>query len=142
MSVTLPAHGGGSLDGEDGDTVGEDVELVVLVLGIEDLEARNGDDTGNNVVVLLEVGGSLDGDADLGTGGDDGNGSVGGLNGDVRTLQSSLNAGILKLGQVLTGKGQNAGGVLRGESRVVGSTGLVAISGTPDHAVGESTEVS
>lgn len=142
MSVTLPAHGGGSLDGEDGDTVGEDLELVVLVLGIEDLEARNGDDTGNNVVVLLEVGGSLDGDADLGTGGDDGNGSVGGLNGDVGTLQSSLNAGVLKLGQVLTGKGQNAGGVLRGESRVVGSTGLVAISGTPDHAVGESTEVS
>ena len=142
VSVALPAHGGESLDGEDGDVVGEDLELVGLVLGIEDLEARNGDNAGGNAVLLLEVGGSLDTDADLGTGGDEGDGSVGGLEGDVGTLEGLLDGGSLELGQVLTGEGQNAGGVLGGQSRVVGSAGLVAVSRAPDHAVGQSTEVS
>jgi hypothetical protein len=142
VSVTLPAHGGSGLDREDRDTVGEDLELVLLVLGIEDLEARDGDDTSNDVVLLLEVRGCLDGDADLRTGGDDGDGGVGGLDSDVGTLQGSLNAGVLKLRQVLTGKGQNAGRVLGGDSGIVGSASLIAVGRTPDHAVGEGTEVS
>jgi transketolase len=36
---------------------------IVLGLSIEDLEARNGHNTGSDTVLLLEVGGSLNGDA-------------------------------------------------------------------------------
>jgi hypothetical protein len=142
VGVTLPTHGGASLDGQDGDTVGQDRQAVGLVLSIEDLEARNGDNAGSDAVLLLEVGSSIDTDADLGTGGDDGDGSVGGVNSDIGTLESTLDGGVLELGQVLTGQGQDGGSVLGGQSRVVGSAGLVAISGTPDHAVGHGTEVS
>jgi hypothetical protein len=142
VRVALPTHGGAGLDGQHGDAVGEDLETVGLVLGIEDLEARNGHNTGSDTVLLLEICGSLDGDADLGTSGDNGDGSVGGVNSDVTTLQGALDSGELKLGQVLAGQGHDGRGVLGGQGRVVGSAGLVAVSGTPDHAVGEGTEVS
>lgn len=142
VRVALPAHGRGGLDGQDGDAVGENLELVLLGLSIEDLKARSGDDTGNNAVLLLEGGGGVDGDADLGTGGDQSDSSVGGIDGDVGTLDGGLNGRVLQLGQVLTGEGEDGGGVLGGQSHVVGSAGLVAVSGTPDHAVREGTEVS
>lgn len=142
MSVTLPTHGGAGFNGQNGDTVGQDRQAVLLVLSIEDLEARNGDNAGSDTVLLLEVGGSIDTDADLGTGGDNGDGSVGGVNSNVGTLKGTLDGGVLELGQVLAGQGQDGGSVLGSQSRVVGSAGLVAVSGTPDHAVGHGTEVS
>ena len=142
MGVALPTHGAESLDGENGDTVGKNLEAVLLGLGIEDLEARNGHDTGSNTVLLLEVGSGLNGDADLGTSGDDGDGSVGGVDSDVTTVKSVLEGRELKLGQVLTGQGHDGRSVLGGDGGVVGSGGLVTVSGAPHHAVGESTEVS
>jgi len=142
VRVALPAHGAEGLDGEHGNAVGQDGEAVGLVLDVEYLEAGNRDDTGGNAVLLLKVLGSLNTDADLGTGGDDSNGGVGGVDSDVTTLHGTVNAGQLQLGQVLTGQGQDTRGVLGSKSHVVGSTGLVAISGAPNHAVGQSTEVS
>lgn len=142
VRVAFPAHGGEGLNGQDGDTVGEDRESVFLALGIKDLEAGNGDNAGGDVVLLLEVGGSLDTDADLGTSGDEDDVGVGSGKDGVTTLQTVLDGGVLQLGQVLAGEGQNAGGVVGGQSRVVGSAGLVAVSRAPDHHVGQSTEVS
>lgn len=142
VGVALPTHGAESLDGENGDTVGENLEAVLLGLGIEDLEARNGHNTGSNTVLLLEVGSGLNGDADLGTSGDNGDGSVGGVNSDVTTVESVLEGRELKLGQVLTGQSHDGRSVLGGDGRVVSSGGLVTVSGAPDHAVGEGTEVS
>lgn len=142
VRVALPAHGRGGLNGEDGDVVGENLELVLLRLSVEDFEARNGDDTGDDTVLLFEGGGGFDGDADLGTGGDQSDSSVGGVDSDVGTLDGGLDGRVLQLGQVLTGEGEDGGGVLGGQSHVVGSAGLVAVGGTPDHAVGEGTEVS
>lgn len=141
MRVALPAHGGAGLDGQNGDAVGENLEAVLLVLSIEDLEAGHGDNTGSNAVVLLEIFGSLDTDADLGTGGDQSDSSVGGLDGNVTTADGVLDGGVLQLGQVLAGQGQNGGSVLGGQSHVVGSAGLVTVSRAPDHAVRQSTEV-
>jgi hypothetical protein len=142
VRVALPTHGGAGLDGQNGDAVGQDLEAVLLGLGVEDLEARNRHNTGNDTVLLLEVGGGLDGDADLGTSGDNGDGGVGGVDNDVTTVQSALDGGELELGQVLAGQGHDGRSVLGGNGGVVGSAGLVAVGGTPDHAVGQSTEVS
>lgn len=140
VGVALPAHGGAGLDGQNGDAVGQDLQAVLLGLRVKDLEARNGDNTG------LDALGSegldrVDTDADLGTGGDDGDGGFRVLDGDVTTLDGLLDGRVLELGQVLAGQGQNAGGVLGGNSHVVGGAGLVAVSGAPDHAVGQSAEV-
>ncbi|MCV5073599.1 hypothetical protein OFB51_26785, partial [Escherichia coli] len=60
---------------------------------------------------------------------------------DVATLDGLLDGGTLKLGKVLARESEDAGGVLGGKGDVVGSAGLVAIGRTPDHAVGEGTEV-
>lgn len=141
VRVALPTHGGQSLNGQDGNAVGKDLESVVLGLSIEDLEARDGDNTSDDVVLLLEVCSGLDTDADLGTGGDEGDGGVGGLDDGVGTLQSSLNGRVLELRQVLTSEGKDARSVLGGDCGVVGSAGLVAVGGTPNHAVREGTEV-
>ena len=141
VSIALPAHGGGGLNRQDRDVVREDLELVGLVLRVEDFEARNGDNADSEAVLLLEGGGGINTDVDLRAGGDEGEGGVGSLQHGVSTLQGTLNSGALKLRQVLTGKGQNAGGVLGGQRRVVSSAGFVAISRAPDHAVGQGTEV-
>jgi hypothetical protein len=142
VRVALPTHSGAGLDGQHGNAIGQDLETVLLGLDIEDLEARDGHNTGSDTVLLLEVGGSLNGNADLRTSGDDGDGSVRGVDGDVTTLQGALNGGELKLGQVLAGESHDGRSVLGGDGGVVGSAGLIAVSGTPDHAVGEGTEVS
>lgn len=98
MSIALPAHGGGGLDGQNGDAVREDLELVGLVLRVEDLEARDGDDAHSDAVLLLDGAGGVDADVDLGAGGDDGERGVGRLQDGVGTLQSTLDAGALELG--------------------------------------------
>ena len=141
VRVALPSHGGGGLDRHDGDAVREDLELVLLGLRVKHLEARSRDNTGTDALGL-EGGGSIDSNADLRTGRDQSDSSVGGVDSDVGTLDGILNGRVLQLRQVLTGESEDAGGVLGGQSNVVSSAGLVAISRTPDHAVGESTEVS
>ena len=141
MRVLLPAHGAHDLNGQRGDTVGKNAEAVILGLGIEDLHAGHRDDTSLDVVLLLKLLDGINGDADLGTGGD--KGDVGTLNlvEDVATLDGLLDGRTLKLGKVLAGEGKDAGGVLGGKGDIVGSAGLVAIGRAPDHAVGEGTEV-
>lgn len=142
VRVALPAHGRANLNGEDRDSVGKNLELVLLVLSIEDLEAGHRDNASNNAVVLLQVSSSVETDADFGTSGDDGDGGVRSLKDGVSTLESSLNAGVHELGQVLASESQDGGGVLSSQGRVVSSAGLVTIRRAPDHTVGESTEVS
>ena len=92
-------------------------------------------------MLLLEILSSVNGDADLGTSGDNGDGGIRGVNSDVTTLEGVLNGGVLELRKVLAGQSEDGGSVLGGQGGVVGSAGLVAISGTPDHAVRQSTEV-
>ena len=141
VRVLLPAHGAHDLNGQRGDAVGKNAEAIVLGLGIEDLHAGHRDDTSLDVVLLLELLDGINGDADLGTGGDKGNVGTLDLVEDVGTLDGLLDGGALKLGKVLAGESENAGGVLGGKGDIVGSAGLVAIGRAPDHAVGKSTEV-
>lgn len=142
VRVALPAHRGHGLNGHDRDTIRQDGETVVLGLSIEDLEARNRDDTSLEAVLLLESGDSLDTDADFGTGGDESDVGFLVLDRNVTTLDTVLERRVLELRHVLTGESHDGGGVLGGESEVVGGAGLVAVGRTPDHHVGESTEVS
>lgn len=93
-------------------------------------------------MLLQEELGGIHGDTNLGTGGDQGDLGTLDLLQDVTTLDGLLDDGALELGQVLSGEGNDAGGVLGGQGNVVGSASLVAVSRAPDHAVGESTEVS
>lgn len=67
VGVSLPAHGGHSLNRQRGDAVGKDGESVLLVLKVKDLEAGNRDNTGLDTVLLLELLGGINTDADLGT---------------------------------------------------------------------------
>lgn len=140
MRVLLPAESGHNLDGKGGDTVGDDGELVLLGLGIEDLSAGHGDNTSLEVLLLEGLDG-LKTDADLRTSGDEGDIGLLVLKSDVTTLDGVLNGGALKLGKVLAGKGQDGGSVLGSEGNVVSGRGLVAVSGAPDHHVGQGTEV-
>lgn len=141
MGVLLPAHGRHDLNGKRGDAVREDAELVLLGLAVEDFEAGQRYDTGLDVVVIGKVLGGFDADGDFGTGRDEGNLGTLNLLEDVTTLGGVLNSGALELRKVLAGEGNDAGRGLVGESDLVGSAGLVAVSGAPNHAVGESTEV-
>lgn len=72
MSIPLPTKGRHSLYAESWDTIRNNLESVRLVLDIEDLEARNGNNTCNDVVLLLEVVGGLNTNVDFRTGTDDG----------------------------------------------------------------------
>jgi hypothetical protein len=141
VRVALPTKSRSSLNGQNGDTVGKNREAVFLALGVKDFEARNGDNAGRNAVLVLQVLSSINGNADFRTGRDNGNGSIGSINRDVTTLEAVLNGGLLQLRKVLTGESKDAGGVFRGNGGVVGSAGLVAVGGTPDHQVRQSTEV-
>ena len=140
VGVLLPSESGHDLDGKGGDTVGDDGELVVLGLGVEDLSAGHGDNTSLEVLLLEGLDG-LETDADLRTSGDKGDVGLLVLQSDVTTLDGLLDGGALKLGKVLAGKGQDGGGVLGGEGDVVSGGGLVTVSRAPDHHVGQGTEV-
>ena len=141
VRVLLPAESGHDLDGHGGDAIGDDGELVVLGLGVEDLSAGHGDNTGLEVLLLEGLDG-LETDADLGTSGDEGDIGLLVLKSDVTTLDGLLDGGALELGKVLAGKGQDGGSVLGGEGDVVSGGALVAVSRAPDHHVGQGTEVS
>jgi hypothetical protein len=141
VRVAFPAKSGSSLNGQDGDTVREDGETVLLGLSVKDLEARNGDNTSSNTVLVLQVLSSVNGNADFRTGRHNDDGGVRSVNSDVTTLETVLNGRVLELRKVLTGKSEDGRSVLGGKGRVVGSAGLVAVGGTPDHEVRQSTEV-
>lgn len=142
MGIPLPAHGGHDLDRQGWDTVWDNAESVLLALGIEDLEAGDGDDTSGEVVLLLESLDGVDGDADFRTGGHNGDVRLLGLVHDVTTLDGGRNGGVLELRKVLAGEGQDGGGVEGSEGDVVGGAGLVSVSWAPDHAVWQGAEVS
>lgn len=141
VGVPLPAHGAHDLNGQRGNTVGKDGEPVLLGLEVEDLEAGHRDDADLEVVLLLELLGGINADADLGTGGDKGDVGTLLLVKNVTTLGGLLDGRTLKLRKVLAGEGDDAGGVVGGESGVVAAAGLVTVGRAPDHAVGEGTEV-
>lgn len=141
MRVSLPAHRGHDLDGHGWNAIWEDAESVLLGLEVEDLEARDGDDLGANVVLLLQERDSVNADADLGSGGNEDNVGLLLIVHDVTTLDGGLDGGVLELRKVLAGEGDDGWGVLGGEGNVVCSAGLVSVSWAPDHAVWQSTEV-
>lgn len=92
-------------------------------------------------MLLGELLDGVNGDGNLGTSGNEGDVGTLLLMEDVATLDRLVDDGTLELRKVLTRKGDDAGGVLGGEGDIVGSAGLVAISGAPDHAVGGGAEV-
>jgi len=69
-------------------------------LCVKDLEAGQGNDTGGEVVLVLEGLDSLETDTDLGTGGNEGDIGLLLLESDVTTLGSLLDGGTLELGEV------------------------------------------
>src|SRR4051812_47244351 len=93
------------LDGQDRCAAREHAELVLVVLELEDLPARKRDDSDLEALLLERLGG-LEDEADLGTGGDDGDVGVGDLLEDVTTLGGLLDGRTLELGQVLTGEAE------------------------------------
>lgn len=141
VSVSLPAHGAHDLNGHGGDTIGKNRQAVLLVLKVESLEAGHRDDAGLDVLVLLEVLGSIDSDGDLGTGGNQGNVGTLDLAQDVTTLCSLLDGRALELGEVLARQSNDARALLGSQADVVSTAGLVTVGRSPDEAVGESTEV-
>lgn len=142
MGVSSPTHSRHGLDGKDGDTVGQDGESVLLILEIEDLEARNGDDASGETVLLLESLSGVDAERDFGTGGDEGDSCVLNLVGDVAATKSLLDGGVLQLRQVLTSQCEDGRSVLGSDGRVISGRSLITVSGAPDHAVRQSAEVS
>lgn len=142
VSVALPAHGAHDLNGQRGDTVGKDRQAVLLVLEVEGLEAGHGDNASLDVLLLLEVLGGVDGNGNLRTGRNQGDVSTLNLVQDVTTLGGLLDGRALELGKVLTRQSNDARGVLGSQADVVSTTGLVTVSRSPDHGVGESAEVS
>ena len=141
VGISLPTHGAHNLDGERRDTVGEDTQAVFLALSIKDLEARQGHDTSLNVVLLGEVLNGVNADADLGSGGNEGDVSTFLLVEDVSTLDGLVDDRAFELGKVLPRKCEYARSVLGGEGDVVSGAGLVSVSRPPDHHVGQGTEV-
>lgn len=94
---------GVSLDGKDRGTVRKDRELVVVRLLAEDLPARQRRDASLDARLLEELS-RLERDRNLGTGRDEGDGSVLGLADDVATLRGLLDRRVLELVQVLAGE--------------------------------------
>lgn len=142
VAVLLPSESGHGLKRHGGNAVWDDAEPVVLVLDVEDLDARHRNDTASEVVLLLEDLDGLEGDGHLGTGGHDGHVGVLGIESDVTTLGGRLDGAALDLRQILAGESEDGRSRLGGERDVVGGTGLVTVGRTPHHAVGEGTEVS
>lgn len=111
VGIPLPAHGGHDLDGQRWDAVWQNAESVLLRLGIEDLEAGDGDHTRGEVVLLLKSLDGVDGNADFRTGGHNGDIRLLGLVHDVTTLDGGRNGGVLELREVLAGQSQDGWGV-------------------------------
>src|SRR5690606_1604253 len=65
----LPSEGGGRFDRNSGDPLPEDLCAIFLVLGEEELPAREADHSSSDPAVGQEIG-RLEGDVDLAAGGD------------------------------------------------------------------------
>ncbi|KAI3491949.1 hypothetical protein L1887_43658 [Cichorium endivia] len=139
VRVLGPAEGRVGLDREDGLTRGQHREAVVDGLGVEDREAWDRDDTALDALVR-KLGDGLVAERHLGTGGDEGDVGVLVLDEDVATLGGLLDRAALELGQVLTGEGEDGGGVLALEGDEVGARDLVSVGGTPEHEVGDGAK--
>jgi len=142
VRVLLPSEGGHGLKGHGWDAILDDGHAVVLALGVKDLNTWHGDDTGVKTVLVLEDLDGIDGNTDLGTGGNNADVWLLVVNGNVTTLGGLLDGGSLELRQVLASEGEDGWGVLAGQSNVVHGRGLVTVSWTPDHHVWQSTVVS
>lgn len=103
MRVSLPTKGGHSLHTERWDTIGDNLEPIRLILDVKDLEARDGNNASDDIVLLLEVVGSLNANTDFRSGTDDGEVCVGGFDDSITTLESGLDGGVLELREVLAG---------------------------------------
>ncbi len=141
MRVPLPAKRRHRLHAHGRDTVRDDLQTVLLALGVEDLEARHADHARFEVVVVLHVLDGLDADANLGARAHERDVRALGLDADVPALDAVLDRRRLQVRQVLTRQRQDAGRGFGRQGDVVGGAGLVAVGGAPDHHVGESAEV-
>src|SRR5690606_42060294 len=65
----LPSEGGGRFDRNSGDPLPEDLCAIFLVLGDEELPAREADHSSSDPAVGQEIG-RLEGDVDLAAGGE------------------------------------------------------------------------
>lgn len=140
MAVLLPASGGEGFDGEDGGTASQYAEAVLQGLAVEDRPARQGNNTGLDTLVV-QLDGSLHGNADLGAGGDDSEILILDLVDNVATLGGVLESGVLEVGEVLAGEREDGGGAGALQSDVVCGGRLVTVSGSPEVDVGDGAEV-
>jgi hypothetical protein len=85
--------------------------------------------------------GGFDDDRDLGSSRDNSQILVLNLVQDVTTLDGVLNRRVLELGQVLAGKRQDRGSLLRFERDEVRSAALVAVGRAPEREVGDGAEM-
>jgi hypothetical protein len=108
MGISLPAHGRHDLNGQGWDSIWENTESVLLGLSVKDLEARNGDDTGIEVVLVLQVLDGVNADTNLGTSGNESDISLLNVVDNITTLDGMANRGVLELWQILAGKGDDA----------------------------------
>ena len=141
VAVLLPSESAHDLNGHGRDAVRDDGQAVLPILCVKDLNTGQRDHTGGEAVLLLEDLDGLQADGHLGTSGDESDLGVLVLKSDVATLDGLLNGRTLEVRKVLTGQSKDRGGRVAGQSDVVGSAGLVAISRTPAHHVGQSAEV-
>lgn len=88
-------------------SVREDLKLVLARLLSEDLEAGSGHDASVDAVLGEEVGG-LDGEGNLGSSGDEGEGGILDIAEDVGSLYGVLDGRALELGKVLAGEAVEA----------------------------------
>lgn len=105
-------HGAHDLNRQDWNAIGENRHPIRLVLGIEHLPAGQGYNTGNDLVLLFQVDGSVDTNADLGTSRDQRDSRALGLDRDVSSLDGVLDGRIFKLREVLPGQSNDRWGVL------------------------------
>jgi hypothetical protein len=136
VGISLPAHGAQSLHGEDRNTVRKDRQPVLLGLDVKHLPAGQGNQTGGDVVLRLELLGGVQGDTNLGTGRDDGDVSILRLLEDVASLNAVRDRRVFELGKVLSGKSDDGRSVHRRYSNVVACRYLVTVGRAPHHAVG------
>ena len=91
VGIPLPSHGGHNLNGQRWNAIWKNAESVLLCLRIEDLEARDGNNTSSQVVGVLKVLNGVNADTNLGTGGNQSDISLLGIVNNVTTLDSVAN---------------------------------------------------
>mmetsp|Transcript_18441 Transcript_18441/g.47409 ORF Transcript_18441/g.47409 Transcript_18441/m.47409 type:complete len:408 (-) Transcript_18441:383-1606(-) len=130
-----PSHGHRSLDAHRRHALGQDLVLVALRLGTEELPARHRHDLDLHVLHLL---GGLPADGHLGAGADEDDVRVSGVKHSVGSLLGVLNGRVRKVRQSLAREGHEGRprlvlGLLHGD--LVGTRGLVAVGRAHDKQV-------